>query len=229
MKYLDKTIVAGIAAAIITASSLSSAGGNGKRVIDSESASTLDFNEETHLVFMREEEKLARDVYIFLGSMYPDSKTFGNIDDSEQRHTDAVLNVLNQYGIKDPSTNDNPGVFTGDQYGEYFAEKYSELTAWGGENEFEALRVGAFIEEIDMHDINRCTVVIVDMYNDIGKDECGKIYTDNTDIHRLYESLLEGSESHLQTYVKQIEVVIGEGNYEAQYLSQEEVDAILGR
>jgi len=41
--------------------------------------------------------------------------------------------------------------------------------------------------------------------------------------------LISGSESHLRAYVGQIEAVIGVGNYEAQYLTQAEVDAILGR
>lgn len=50
-------------------------------------ARTLDIGEETHLIFMREEEKLARDVYMTLGDFYPDDATFTNIgDDSEQTH-----------------------------------------------------------------------------------------------------------------------------------------------
>ena len=127
------------------------------------------------------------------------------------------------------STNDNPGVFTGKEYGEYFTGKYEDLTEWGARSEVEALRVGAFIEELDMHDINLCPEIIVEMDNGIGKDECGKIYTDNTDIQQLYETLLEGSESHLRAYVEKIEAIEGVGSYLAQYLSQEEVDAILGR
>jgi hypothetical protein len=40
---------------------------------------------------------------------------------------------------------------------------------------------------------------------------------------------LEGSKNHLRAFVGNIESVIGEGNYVAQYLTQEEVDEILGR
>ncbi|MDX2478033.1 MAG: DUF2202 domain-containing protein, partial [Gammaproteobacteria bacterium] len=54
-------------------------------------------------------------------------------------------------------------------------------------------------------------------------------YTDQPDILRLYGNLLEGSESHLRAYVKNIEKLIGEGNYEAQVLTQEQVDEILER
>jgi hypothetical protein len=46
---------------------------------------------------------------------------------------------------------------------------------------------------------------------------------------RSYDNLLEGSKSHLRAFVNSIELVIGEGNYVAQYLSQEDVDEILGR
>ena len=54
-------------------------------------------------------------------------------------------------------------------------------------------------------------------------------YTDESGLINAYNSLIDGSESHLRAYVGQIEAVIGVGNYVAQYLTQAEVDAILGR
>ncbi len=197
---------------------------------DETSSTTLDTNEQTHLVFMREEEKLARDVYIMLSTLYPHSPIFGNIDDSEQRHTDAIKEKLQQYDIKDPNTNDNVGVFTGEDYGWYFTEKYEQLVTRGAMSEFDALYVGAFIEELDMLDINQCPKVIVETHPDISSvSDCGKVYTDNPDIERLYDHLLEGSENHLAAYVRKIEAEIGEGTYHAQVLSQDQVDRILGR
>jgi hypothetical protein len=190
----------------------------------------LDVNEQTHLVFMREEEKLARDVYLTLGTMYPDSVIFGKIDDSEQKHLAAVKTMLEKYGVEDPNTNDNIGAFTGEDYGWYFTEKFNLLVERASISELEALYVGAFIEELDMMDINQCPEVIVETDNGINDvSECGKIYTDNSDISNLYGSLLDGSDSHLEGYVKNIEKYIGEGNYQAQVLSQEQVDEILGR
>ena len=192
--------------------------------------STLDINEQTHLVFMCEEEKLARDVYITLGIKYPDSRIFGYIDDSEERHKCAVADMLVKYDIPNPSTNDNVGVFTGEDYGWYFTGKYNELISRGSISELEALYVGAFIEELDMLDINQCPKVIVETENGIDDEsECGKVYTGNADIQRLYGSLLEGSENHLRAYVSNIEKQIGAGNYEAQVLTQDQVDAILSR
>ena len=192
--------------------------------------SSLDFNEQTHLEFMCEEEKLARDVYITLGSKYPNSSIFGNIDDSEEMHKCAVADMLEKYGIPNPSTNDNVGVFTGEDYGWYFTEKFTQLVDRGSVSELEALYVGAFIEELDMLDINQCPKVIVETENGIDDvSECGKVYTDKADIQRLYGFLLEGSENHLRAYVENIEQQIGEGNYKAQVLTQELVDEILGR
>lgn len=195
-----------------------------------QTTSALDFNEATHLAFMREEEKLARDVYTKLGMLYPDSVVFGKIDDSEQRHTDAVKGALEQHGLDDPNTNDNLGMFTGEAYGEYFTEKYEYLVNKASNSELDALYVGAFIEELDMMDIARCPQEIVLQDNGVDSDvECGLAYTDEPDIINLYESLLNGSESHLRGYVRAIEAQIGKGTYTAQVLSQEEVDTILAR
>ena len=195
-----------------------------------EDDSALDANEQAHLIFMREEEKLARDVYQKLGEMYPNSTIFGNIDDSEQQHTTAVKEMIKNYGYEDPNTNDNIGAYTGEDYGWYFTEKFEQLIERGSISELEALYVGAFIEELDMMDINQCPKVIVETDNDINDiSECGKVYTDKADIRELYTSLLAGSDSHLAGYVKNIEKSIGEGSYVAQVLPQEQVDEMLGR
>jgi len=232
MNTLNKALVNGLVGLAIVAGTGNAVAGD----TESETTSTvldgvvLDYNEQTHLVFMREEEKLARDVYLTLGTMYPDSVIFGNIDDSEQTHTTAVKTMLEKYGVDDPNTNDNIGAYTGEDYGWYFTEKYNLLVERASISELEALYVGAFIEELDMMDINQCPKVIVETDNGINDvSECGKIYTDNADIVNLYSSLLDGSDSHLAGYVKNIEKYIGEGNYEAQVLTQEQVDEILGR
>ncbi len=181
-------------------------------------------------MFMREEEKLARDVYITLGSQFPDLKIFGNIDDSEQRHTCAVCDLLEKYDIEDPSTNDNVGVFTGEVFGGYFTAKYAELVERGSLDTLAALYVGAYIEELDVVDINYCPEEVIRVIDSIVNDsDCGKIYTDNQDVRRVYESLLEGSKNHLRAFVRNIERRMGEGTYQAQVLTQEQVDEILGR
>ncbi|MDJ0881877.1 MAG: DUF2202 domain-containing protein [Gammaproteobacteria bacterium] len=192
----------------------------------------LDATEASHLTFMREEEKLARDVYLSLAELYPDQPVFDNIaTGSEQTHTDTLRDRLSQFNLPDPNpeTNNLPsslGVFTGEEWGWYFTEKFEELTSKGAVSELEALYVGAFIEELDMRDIAICPEIMIERGYPI---PCGLEYTDEEALQTAYRSLISGSESHLRAYVGQIEAVIGVGNYKAQYLSQTEVDTILGR
>ena len=198
-------------------------------------AGPLDAGETAHLVFMREEEKLARDVYLTLATSYPAMSTFSTIGErSEQTHTDTVRDMLAKYRIPDPNpdANDLPasiGVFTGDAYGWYFTEKYLALVARGETSLLEALHVGAFIEELDMLDIVGCPAVIVETSDIIGEGECGWTYTDEKALKNMYAHLVDGSKDHLRAFVRNIEAIIGAGNYVAQVLTQEEVDEILGR
>lgn len=189
----------------------------------------LDDGEEAHLIFMREEEKLARDVYLTMEEKYPELGVFANIAESEQRHMDSMAAKLAQFNIPDPSTDDSVGVFTGAEFGPYFTATFANLVALGNSDSLNALYVGALIEELDMHDIVDCPLFIVASDNGIDEGECGMEYTEVRALVRSYDNLLEGSKDHLRAFVRNIEWVIGEGNYVAQYLSQEEVDAILGR
>ncbi len=195
-------------------------------------ADGLDATEISHLTFMREEEKLARDVYLTLAELYPEQQVFSNIATrAEQTHTDTMRDKLDQFNLPDPNpaTNELPsslGIFTGDEWGWYFTEKFALLTAKAEISEQDALYVGAFIEELDMHDIAVCPQIMIDRGF---SSPCGLEYTDETALQTAYSALISGSESHLRAYVGQIEAVIGVGNYEAQYLTQAEVDAILGR
>lgn len=198
---------------------------------------TLDELEATHLTFMRSEEKLARDVYLTFADMYlgvPGAEVFTNIGDgSEQTHTDAVRDMLDAYGLDDPNPEANTlpesiGVFTGGEYAGYFEEKYGQLVGIGSASLLDALYVGGLIEELDMNDIIICPKVMVENEDDVPEIGCGLNYTDEKSLKTLYTHLVEGSENHLRAFVKQIEQITGEP-YVAQYLSQEQVDAILGR
>lgn len=212
--------------ALVTSSTMAAKKGNPS------SSATLDYIEASHLTFMREEEKLARDVYLTLAEQYPGQLVFSRIATrSEQTHTDTMRDKLDQFHLADPNleTNNLPtsiGIFTGAEWGWYFTEKFEALTKKGMTNELTALYVGAFIEELDMKDIIVCPQVMIDH----GYPEpCGLEYTDERALKTAYSSLVNGSENHLRSYVGQIEAVIGVGNYEAQYLTQEEVDTILAR
>lgn len=160
--------------------------------------------EAADLLFMREEEKLARDVYITLYDEWG-QRVFENISQSEQRHMDAVLGLIENYSLEDPAL--DFGLFADVE----LQELYNTLIASGMNTRLDALMVGALIEEVDMEDIVHAME-----------------RTDKADILNVYANLLAGSENHLRAFVRNIEAITGE-TYVAQVLSQEEVDAILGR
>lgn len=196
------------------------------------SGGRLDRVEASHLTFMREEEKLARDVYLTLGEMYPNQPVFNNIaGNSEQKHTDTMRDKLAQFNLPDPNpdTNDLPqsiGVFKGVEWGSYFTEKFGTLVGLAEQSELAALYVGAFIEELDMKDIAVCPKVMIDKGY---PNPCGLEYTNKRALQRSYSNLIRGSENHLRAFVGRIEAIQGYGTYKAQYLTQQEVDTILGR
>lgn len=158
--------------------------------------------EKDGLIFMREEEKLARDVYQTLYEQW-NKPVFSNIAQSEQTHTEAIRQLLEKYNIEDPVRDDTVGVFTNPD----FAKLYKDLVAQGKQSEEEALKVGALIEDLDIKDLNdRIT------------------QTDNADIKAVYENLLRGSRNHLRAFTKQLN---NSGvDYESKYISTEELDTI---
>lgn len=164
--------------------------------------SALDAVEAETLAFIREEEKMARDVYDAMYVLWPDKPIFDQISDSEQEHMDAILTLLDKYGLPDPAQ--GPGVFTDPD----IQGLYDWLISRGEVSEIDALYAGAFIEEYDIHDLQMAI------------EE-----TDNPDVQQVYSNLEQGSENHLRAYVGLIEEtgVI----YEAQWLTQAEVDEIL--
>ena len=155
------------------------------------------------LKFMREEEKLARDVYDYLYVKYPDYKIFDNISNSEQMHMDALLKLLVQYNIKDPASAD-AGVFNNED----LQKLYNDLIEIGNQSAIDALTVGATIEDVDIVDIKHEVTLAV-----------------QEDIINTYESLLCGSRNHMRGFVKNLENN-GE-TYMPQYATQEEFDEII--
>jgi hypothetical protein len=160
--------------------------------------------EEADLVYIREEEKLARDTYLTLQGYWKEN-IFRNISRSEQRHMDAMERMLDLYGIPDPVVNNDVGAFTDVDIGAL----YDSLTARGRESLLEALHVGALIEEMDIADLQDA----IDL-------------TDEQPLINSYSNLLAGSRNHLRAFVSHITAQGVE--YEAQWLNQSEVDAIVG-
>jgi len=165
---------------------------------------TLSTEEQNGLVFMREEEKLARDVYLKLYEKWG-IPIFNNIAQSEQTHTEAVKDLLDKYNLTDPVADDTVGVFANAD----LADLYDELVALGEQSKEDALRVGATIEDLDIADLEEQLAL-----------------TDNADIALVYKNLQRGSRNHLRSFVGQLENM-GE-SYAPEYISQSEYDSITG-
>ena len=197
MKLTTSIAINTLAAVLLTATLPTGAGGSEL------TAGSVDTTEADYLAYVREEEKLARDVYITLYQAWG-LAVFDNIAASEETHTTTVEDMIEKYRLTDPVADDTVGVFVNPD----LASLYTTLVTRGSQNSVEALYVGAAIEELDMIDLQAA----IDA-------------TDNGDIRQLYENLMRGSRNHLRAYVTRIEslgIV-----YEAQYLTQEQVDEIV--
>ncbi len=156
------------------------------------------------LLYMREEEKLAHDVYAYAYDMYG-IRIFSNIASSESVHTYMVSVLIEKYNLTDPAENEPEGVFQN----ETLQSLYYTLISRVNQSAEEALIVGANIEELD----------IVDIKAWINK-------TDNQDIEYVYTQLINGSGNHLRAFVSTLENNYGY-TYQPVYLSQEEYERII--
>lgn len=166
-------------------------------------ATSLAAEEIAALRFMREEEKLAHDVYVAMDARWG-AAIFSNIASSETEHTQAVLARLVAYGIDDPAAGRAPGEFENAD----LQALYDTLVERGNASLEAALGVGAYIEETDVRDIRAKMAV-----------------TDEADVLQVFQNLLCGSYKHLQAFNRQL-VNLGI-SYVAQTISQDEWDAIV--
>lgn len=148
---------------------------------DNQSSIPITQEEIDDLKFLREEEKLARDVYLFSYSKYQVS-SFNSISQSEQKHMNSVLNLMNKYGIPD-SASTEIGVFNNTD----IQALYINLTAQSNISLVEALKVGAIIEDLDINDID-------DFISN----------TTKSDLLSVYDNLTCGSKNHIRSFTSQL-------------------------
>ena len=153
------------------------------------------------LQFMLEEEKLARDTYFYLDSVWSINQ-FSNIKYSEQDHMNAVEGLLKSYDI--PYKIEPMGVFQDT----LLQSLYNQFVTDGVQNKINALTIGATIEDLD----------ILDLRNFISK-------TNNQNLIAVFANLECGSKNHLRAFIKGLHKE--GGSYTPQYLSQSEYDVII--
>lgn len=155
------------------------------------------------LLYMREEEKLAHDVYVALFNVWG-AQVFANIAESETEHTEAVRQLILSHGLPDPAATTAPGVFVNPD----LQALYDKLVAMGQTSLNDALAVGCLIEEKDIQDINEKKALV----------------EDEPDIVQVYDHLLCGSRNHLRAFNSNL---LQQGvTYVPQVLTQAEWDAI---
>ena len=130
------------------------------------------------LQYLVEEEKLARDVYLFLADNVTSYK-FANIARAEQTHMDQLAIVLKTYGYWNPTTNRAPGVF----WNKTLQSLYASLTTKGSTDIWAAYQVGIDIENLDISDIQNDLSVAMP-----------------ADVKLVLERLLNGSINHLAAF-----------------------------
>ncbi|HOI62614.1 MAG TPA: DUF2202 domain-containing protein [Mesotoga sp.] len=148
-------------------------------------------SEEDGIAYMREEEKLAQDVYNVLYELWG-LKVFKNIAQAEARHTDAVLSLIEEFGYEDPAGQNGVGVFKNKE----LQALYDYLVEMGSESLLGAVKVGLLVEETDIKDLEELLEVEL-----------------NARTERVYRNLLAGSENHLRAFYRQLEKLGGDYNW----------------
>jgi len=169
----------------------------------SQNSTQLTAYEKEGILLMREEEKLAHDVYSFFVEKY-NIPIFRNIKQSEVMHQKSMIWLMEKYDIKDPSFEEQ-GKFNNKE----LQKLYDRLTVQGN-TLIEALKIGAYIEELDIFDLKKLMKK-----------------TDNEDILRVYSCLLWGSENHFRAFTRNLS---NRGvEYEPEFLSKEEMETMLNK
>jgi len=155
------------------------------------------------ILFIREEEKLAYDVYKTMFDKYGVT-VFQNVPNSELSHMEAMLTIIKKYDLVDPINVNPMGIFKNTT----LQALYTKLIDQGNISLLSAYQVGALIEELDISDLTSSLAV-----------------TNNQDVRLVYDFLNKGSRNHLRSFYKNIKNF--NGGYIPIYLSQSEFDSIV--
>jgi hypothetical protein len=134
------------------------------------------------ILFMKQEEKLARDVYLKLYEKWQ-HVTFKNISQAEQSHMDSVDTLIAAYDLPD-TTPEETGEFTIPE----LQELYDALIQMGDASLEAALRVGVLVEETDIIDLERLLAE-----------------TENAAITQVMTRLVNGSYHHWDAFAAALE------------------------
>lgn len=163
----------------------------------------LSADELNSISFLREEEKLAMDVYLTLYNKWG-VKIFDNISRSENTHMLLVLSLITKYNLPDPVGANTVGIFKNTN----LQALYNQLVLEGNKGILNAYIVGATIEDLDLFDIKMALLKI-----------------DNQDIRFVLDILAKGSRNHMRSFYQNI--VNAGGTYTPQYITKDEFKTII--
>ncbi len=172
-----------------------------KFAADSSATTSVSDQVRGDLLFIYEEEKMARDLYASFGEKWG-WQTIGRVSMSESMHLNSVMNLLHTYGIPEPV------LPTGSYQSAAISELAKRLLNEGIASEDAALHSALYVEEYDIADLTK-------RMND----------TADPSILSTYQYLLNGSNAHLRYFYSLL--VENGGTYTPQVLSQQAFDAAL--
>jgi len=138
---------------------------------DTTTTVSLTDEQKDTLLFIYQEEKVARDVYIVFGGFYTDQNVYENIARSEQEHMDSAQILCETYGVDISNVDEDAiGVFVVPE----LQEAYDTLLAQGYQSELSALMVGEYAELKDIVDLEEAEkgmpADVVSTYEDLKAD-----------------------------------------------------------
>lgn len=153
------------------------------------------------LMYMQEEERLARDLYTFFYSLWQ-APVFQAVVAAEERHMSSVAAALDRHGL--PRLPETPGTFQNEE----LQSLYDRLAAQGARSLTDALLAAAYVEELDIEDLSQALT-----------------RTAAPDLVQVYQNLARGSRNHLRLFAGYLGAM--GVSYTPQVLEPQEVQAIL--
>ncbi|HIP34154.1 MAG TPA: DUF2202 domain-containing protein [Bacteroidia bacterium] len=161
-------------------------------------------SEKKAIIHMREEEKMARDIYRTL-SKTTDSKVFVNIPISENKHMDVFHQLIDRYDLADPVIDEaNIGTFTDPE----FTKLFNTLVEKGKLSDKDAYEAGLMVEDLNMYNLLKYSSE-----------------TEKADLKLAYDTLFKQSRHHMAAFNRQLEKV--GGKYTPTYITMEQFEEAI--
>ncbi len=168
---------------------------------------TVELNNEQKytLAYMWNEEKLAKDIYLALNTLFPSNTLYNIATRSETSHQASVEALVQKYDLNILNTGDYSGGYSAEALSAYGSGSYSiaelgalydTLYAKGSASLQDALEVGCMVEVTDINDLEEDIIVAGDA----------------ADVVAVFQNLQSGSYSHYWSFDSALKAIgVSEG------------------